>query len=145
MVIWCVITLYLQIIYRTDIYGTFRQSVIFDFGGEPVLVRQLCVDSNPVVDIDKLSQSLILSECGRWDLATKNIEAFTPKWVLLIDNWVDSGDGGDSFSDSYCNIQYTCDLPVSWVISFLYRAHFIQKIIHCATISVACIMIVNSS
>lgn len=39
----------------TDIYGTFRQSLVVDFGTEPVLVKHLCVDVIPVTNADKIN------------------------------------------------------------------------------------------
>lgn len=42
--------------FKTDIYGTFRQSVVFDFGTEPILVKHLCVDVVPVSDVDKMKE-----------------------------------------------------------------------------------------
>ena len=68
-----------QIQFDTDIYGTFRQSLVLDLGEEPVLVRHLCVDSSPVTDLDKLHMDLLLSEQGRWDLANIHKVAFEPK------------------------------------------------------------------
>ena len=73
----------LQMQFKTDIYGTFRQSVVFDFGSEPKLVRQLCVDSGPISDIDKLQQDLILTETGRWDISSKTVIQFEPRFVLF--------------------------------------------------------------
>lgn len=42
--------------FTTDIYGTFRQSVVFDMGNEPALVKHLCVDVIPVTDADKIKE-----------------------------------------------------------------------------------------
>lgn len=56
--------------FSTDIYGTFRQSVVFDFAMEPVLVQHMCVDVIPVSDADKITEikkDLVLSSCLRWD------------------------------------------------------------------------------
>ena len=33
--------------FSSDIYGTFRQTVAFDFGLEPLMVKHLCVDVRP--------------------------------------------------------------------------------------------------
>lgn len=41
--------------FSTDIYGTFRQSVVLDFGSEPVLVKHLCVDVIPVTNAEKIN------------------------------------------------------------------------------------------
>lgn len=45
-----------RVAFSTDIYGTFRQSVVFDLGTEPVLVKHLCVDVIPVTDADKIKE-----------------------------------------------------------------------------------------
>lgn len=42
--------------FKTEIYGTFRQSVVFDFGSDPVLVKHLCVDVVPVTDADRMKE-----------------------------------------------------------------------------------------
>lgn len=47
----------------TDIYGTFRQSVVFDIGSEPVLVKHLCVDVIPVTDADKIKEIKKVCSC----------------------------------------------------------------------------------
>ncbi len=39
-----------KVSFRADIFGTFRQSVIFSFGFEPHLRQDLCVDVVPVSD-----------------------------------------------------------------------------------------------
>lgn len=49
--------------FKTEIYGTFRQSVVFDLGGEPVLVKHLCVDVVPVTDVDKMKEIRKVSSC----------------------------------------------------------------------------------
>ena len=50
-----------------------------DFGSEPVLVKQLCVDSAPVADLEQLSQDLLVADTGRWDISDKTLVAFEPK------------------------------------------------------------------
>ena len=68
-----------QVQFRTDIYGTFRQSLVLDVGGETVLVRSLCVDSTPVSDLERLAHELVVTDGDRWELATKTIVPFEPK------------------------------------------------------------------
>ena len=75
----CTVSFVFQILFLTDIYGTFRQSVVFDFGTTPVLFRQLCVDSTPLTNLDQLTQDLILGESGRWDISKKTVIPFEPK------------------------------------------------------------------
>jgi hypothetical protein len=50
--------------FRAEIFGTFRQSVIFSFGFEPHLRQDLCVDVVPVADdedskLQQLTETLI--------------------------------------------------------------------------------------
>ncbi|CAH1397953.1 unnamed protein product [Nezara viridula] len=61
---------HVTVVFSTDIYGTFRQSIVFDFFSTPVLVKHLCVDVIPVTDVDKmkeLKKELILSSGERWN------------------------------------------------------------------------------
>lgn len=76
-----------KVSFATDIYGTFRQSVVFDFGGEPVLVRHLCVDVVPVTDVDRMKEirkELVLSTVERWDTANAEIVAFSSPVTPLV-------------------------------------------------------------
>ncbi|XP_013382941.1 probable helicase with zinc finger domain [Lingula anatina] len=75
----------IKIVFKAEIFGTFRQSVVFDFGSEPVLYQQLCVDATPVSDIEKLQQDLIISEKGRWDLAKLEIIQYKPSPFPILD------------------------------------------------------------
>lgn len=74
------LTHYVTVGFSTDIYGTFRQTVVFDFGVEPALIRHLCVDVIPVDDIDKiqeLKKEIVVSSAQRWDDTVANIVPFT--------------------------------------------------------------------
>ncbi|XP_066992775.2 probable helicase with zinc finger domain isoform X2 [Anabrus simplex] len=76
-----------KVAFATDIYGTFRQSVVFDFGGEPVLVRHLCVDVVPVTDADRMKEirkELVLSTAERWDTANSEIVVFSSPVTPLV-------------------------------------------------------------
>lgn len=69
-----------KVTFSTDIYGTFRQSVVFDFGTEPVLVKHLCVDVVPVTDADKIKEirkEMVLSSSKRWDTDNSDIVPFS--------------------------------------------------------------------
>lgn len=50
------VTHLVEVGFSTDIYGTFRQSVVFDFGAAPALVKHVCVDVMPVTDADKMKE-----------------------------------------------------------------------------------------
>lgn len=70
----------IKVVFSTDIYGTFRQSVVFDLGGEPVLVKHLCVDVVPVTDADKIKEirkEMVLSVSERWDILNSDVTAFS--------------------------------------------------------------------
>lgn len=59
-----------KVVFSTDIYGTFRQTVVFDFGTEPVLVKHFCVDVIPITDADKIQEikkEMVVSASQRWD------------------------------------------------------------------------------
>lgn len=62
--------------FTTEIYGTFRQSVVFDFGSEPILVKHLCIDVVPVSEYDKLLEirnNILLSTNERWNDSNSHI------------------------------------------------------------------------
>lgn len=69
-----------KVVFSTDIYGTFRQSVVFDFGTEPVLVKHFCVDVIPITDADKIQEikkEMVVSASQRWDEANATIVPYT--------------------------------------------------------------------
>lgn len=68
-----------QVRFDVDIFGTFRQTVVFDPGSEPVIVREVCADTAPVLDKDQLEQDLKAAQTGRWDIARTHIIEFQPK------------------------------------------------------------------
>ncbi|KAF5278870.1 hypothetical protein FQR65_LT03559 [Abscondita terminalis] len=68
------------IMFRTDIYGTFRQSVTFDYGYEPILIKNLCVDVIPAEEVQKLNeirQEIVLSCAEHWNASNADIIPFT--------------------------------------------------------------------
>ena len=75
------IVVFFQVSFSTEIFGTFRQSLVFDFGLEPLLMKELCVDSCPVTDLDQLTEDLILNQSGRWDINNISVIEFSPKSV----------------------------------------------------------------
>uniref|UniRef100_A0A1B6CI26 C3H1-type domain-containing protein n=1 Tax=Clastoptera arizonana TaxID=38151 RepID=A0A1B6CI26_9HEMI len=84
---------YIKVIFSTDIFGTFRQSVVFDFGTEPALVKHLCVDVIPVTDADKIKEikkELVLSTVERWDKSNSQIVSFSSP-VVPISSTADIG------------------------------------------------------
>ena len=74
----------LQIQFKSEIYGTFRQTVVFDYGSEPVLQRQLCVESTLVTDMDQLDQDLRVTETSRWDVHKIGVVEFEPKYARCL-------------------------------------------------------------
>lgn len=68
-----------QVVFKTDIYGTFRQTLVYDFGLEPVLSREMQIESAPITDIEKLSKDLVLSEQGRWKVDSVDLVPFENK------------------------------------------------------------------
>lgn len=45
-----------EVNFSTKLYGTFRQTILFDFGREPYLSKSLCVDVVPVNDAEKIKE-----------------------------------------------------------------------------------------
>lgn len=68
-----------QVVFKTDIYGTFRQTLVFDFGSEPVLSREIVVESAPVTDTEKITSEFRLSGQRRWRADIVQVVPFKPK------------------------------------------------------------------
>lgn len=70
-----------KVTFSTDIYGTFRQSIVFDFAGaDPVLVKHVCVDVIPVTEADKISdikKEIVYSASERWDEENTEVVQFS--------------------------------------------------------------------
>lgn len=70
----------IKVVFSTDIYGTFRQSIVFDFGTEPVLVKHFCVDVIPITDADKIQEikkEMVVSASQRWNDTNVHIVPYT--------------------------------------------------------------------
>lgn len=67
--------------FTSQIFGTFRQSVIFDFGGEPYVMRRVSADSVSASDKVKLEEvrEKFFKVCERWDDTMKKVVPFSPK------------------------------------------------------------------
>lgn len=67
-----------KVVFNTSIFGAFRQSVVFDFGSEPALIKHLSVDVVPVEDLQKINElctEIIAPTSKRW--RDSEINAFT--------------------------------------------------------------------
>ncbi|XP_058266742.1 probable helicase with zinc finger domain isoform X2 [Hemibagrus wyckioides] len=69
-----------EVAFRTEIFGTFRQTVVFDFGSEPVLMQRVMVDAASIEDLEHLMQARqqLLMTAKRWDSSCKTIVEFSP-------------------------------------------------------------------
>ncbi|XP_051994990.1 probable helicase with zinc finger domain isoform X1 [Xyrauchen texanus] len=74
----CVYTVVIS--FNTEIFGTFRQTVVFDFGSEPVLMQRVMVDAASIEDLEHLMQARqqLLMTAKRWDSFCKTIVEFVP-------------------------------------------------------------------
>uniref|UniRef100_A0A4W3KKL8 Probable helicase with zinc finger domain n=1 Tax=Callorhinchus milii TaxID=7868 RepID=A0A4W3KKL8_CALMI len=74
----CVYKINIQ--FSTEIFGTFRQTVVFDFGTEPVLMQRIMVDAASIEDLEHLMQARqqLLTTAKRWDSTCKTIVEFEP-------------------------------------------------------------------
>ncbi|XP_053563874.1 probable helicase with zinc finger domain [Bombina bombina] len=68
------------IAFNTEIFGTFRQTVVFDFGTEPVLMQRIMVDAASTEDLEYLmhARQQLLTTAKRWDSMSKTIVEFEP-------------------------------------------------------------------
>ncbi|NP_998431.1 probable helicase with zinc finger domain [Danio rerio] len=74
----CIYTV--EIAFSTEIFGTFRQTVVFDLGCEPVLMQRVMVDAASIEDLEHLLQARqqLLMTAKRWDSSCKTIVEFVP-------------------------------------------------------------------
>ncbi|XP_012946925.1 probable helicase with zinc finger domain [Aplysia californica] len=70
-----------KVVFKTDIYGTFRQTIVFDFGVEMILMREVQVESAPATDPEKIRKEITLSEAHRWNERTVTLVSFEPRPV----------------------------------------------------------------
>uniref|UniRef100_A0A0B7B1B5 C3H1-type domain-containing protein n=1 Tax=Arion vulgaris TaxID=1028688 RepID=A0A0B7B1B5_9EUPU len=75
-----------KIVFKTDIYGTFRQTIVFDFGVEAILMREVQVESAPATDPEKIRKEITLSEAQRWNERTVTLVSFEPRPVSHSDS-----------------------------------------------------------
>ncbi|CAL8257530.1 unnamed protein product, partial [Arctogadus glacialis] len=66
--------------FSTEIFGTFRQTIVFDFGSEPVLMQRVMVDAASIEDLEHLmvARQQLLITAKRWDSSCKTIVEFVP-------------------------------------------------------------------
>ncbi|XP_068606668.1 probable helicase with zinc finger domain [Brachionichthys hirsutus] len=70
--------------FSTEIFGTFRQTIVFDFGSEPVLMQRIMVDAASIEDLGHLmaARQQLLLTAKRWDSTCKTIVEFTPNETM---------------------------------------------------------------
>uniref|UniRef100_H2MFP1 Probable helicase with zinc finger domain n=1 Tax=Oryzias latipes TaxID=8090 RepID=H2MFP1_ORYLA len=70
--------------FSTEIFGTFRQTIVFDFGSEPVLMQRIMVDAASIEDLEHLlaARQQLLITAKRWDSSCKTIVEFSPNETM---------------------------------------------------------------
>ncbi|KAF3852034.1 hypothetical protein F7725_005389 [Dissostichus mawsoni] len=70
--------------FSTEIFGTFRQTAVFDFGSEPVLMKRIMVDAASIEDLEHLqaARQQLLTTTKRWDPSCKTIVEFVPNETM---------------------------------------------------------------
>jgi len=70
-----------QVRFQTKIYGTFRQSLVLDFGADTAaLVQHITVRCQPECDeLTSLNKQLVTDKTELWILSNKTIVLFEPK------------------------------------------------------------------
>ncbi|ERE69214.1 putative helicase with zinc finger domain protein [Cricetulus griseus] len=68
------------IAFNTEIFGTFRQTIVFDFGLEPVLMQRVMIDAASTEDLEYLmhAKQQLVTTAKRWDSSSKTIVDFEP-------------------------------------------------------------------
>ena len=57
---------------------------MFDFGSEPVLSREIVVESAPVTDTEKIQSEFRLSEQKRWRADLVQVVAYKPRYAKIF-------------------------------------------------------------
>lgn len=79
-----------KICFSTDIYGTFRQAVCFDFVGvEAILVKHFCIDVVPLEEYDKIQEiknDILTVTRTRWNSSNADLVAYKAVQVYSVHN-----------------------------------------------------------
>ncbi|XP_076263700.1 helicase with zinc finger [Rhynchophorus ferrugineus] len=108
---YAVVEYRITIMFKTNIFGTFRQSVVFDFSSEPVLVKHLCVDLVPESDVDKINEirkEITLSIAERWTVHNSEIVFFQSSLVT---------DGSSEEWEKKLRALYPCPEAETFILS----------------------------
>ncbi|XP_052786871.1 probable helicase with zinc finger domain isoform X2 [Mya arenaria] len=66
----------IKVAFQTEIYGTFCQNIIFDFGKSELLLKQLAVESAPVTSVDEVRGKFEKQCKRRWQEEDVNVVKF---------------------------------------------------------------------
>ncbi|XP_029140164.1 probable helicase with zinc finger domain [Protobothrops mucrosquamatus] len=77
----------ISVVFSTEIFGTFRQTVVFDFGTEPVLMQRVMIDAASTEDLEYRmnARQQLLTTAKRWDSTSKTIVEFEPNETTELD------------------------------------------------------------
>ncbi|KAG8129284.1 hypothetical protein E2320_016421 [Naja naja] len=77
----------ISVAFCTEIFGTFRQTVVFDFGTEPVLMQRVMIDAASTEDLEYRmnARQQLLTTAKRWDSTSKTIVEFEPNETTELD------------------------------------------------------------
>lgn len=76
-----VLVYHIQVGFQSSMYATFVQTLAFDFGGFPVLIRNFTVDmvAPSMLSTIERSRRLILTGTGRWNVAAIDLVHYTER------------------------------------------------------------------
>ncbi|KAH6943679.1 hypothetical protein HPB50_025601 [Hyalomma asiaticum] len=76
-----VLVYHIQVGFQSSMYATFVQTLAFDFGGFPVLIRNFTVDmvAPSMLSTIERSRRLILTGAGRWNVAAIDLVRYTER------------------------------------------------------------------
>ena len=77
----------IEITFKATVYGTFKQSVIFSFGSEPYLRKDVSVDVKPALDDEESKleelQDILVAQGERWNEKNCQIRDFNPPLQIV--------------------------------------------------------------
>ncbi|XP_050041425.1 probable helicase with zinc finger domain [Dermacentor andersoni] len=86
-----VLVYFIQVGFQSSMYATFVQTLAFDFGGYPVLIRNFSVDmvAPDMMGSIERSRRLILTGMGRWNAAAIDLVPFTERRSAKVQSLYD--------------------------------------------------------
>lgn len=107
-----------KICFSTDIYGTFRQTVCFEFCGlDAILIKQFCIDVVPLEEYDKIQEiknDILTVTRNRWNATNTELKPYKAVQIYSVHS---STAAEDSEKEAELMDRYPCPQAETFVLS----------------------------